>query len=114
MATMTQVKTGLVRFIENDILPHLPTGKKVALGIYVMLAAQNMETKAMKYVKHPAVSILEVVDENGNVDVDKLYQAVVPNFNAGQKVPIQIPIINMAYNLDMTDIEKIYKYIKEA
>lgn len=113
MATMKQVKTGLVRFVDNDILPHLPTGKKVALGIYVALAANNLEAKAMQYINHPAVSVLEVVDSNRNVDIDKVYQAAVPMFNAGQKVPIQIPMIG-EYMMDMSDVEKIYRYIKEA
>lgn len=114
MATMTQVKTGLVRFVDNDILPHLTTWKKVAIGAYAAMAVQNLETKMMQFANHKAISILDLVDANGNVDVDKLYQAVVPYFNAGQKVPIQIPIINMEYNFDMTDVEKIYRYIKEA
>ena len=34
-------------------------------------------------------------------------------FNAGQKVPIQIPMIG-EYMMDMSDVEKIYRYIKEA
>ena len=114
MATMTQVKTGLVRFVDNDIMPHLSLGKQVALGIYVSLAATNLETKVMQYLNNPAVSILEVVDQSGNVYIDKLYQAAAPKFNAGQKIPVKIPVLNEVYFLDISDVEKIYKYIKEA
>lgn len=113
MATMTQVKTGLVRFVDSDILPHLSGAKKIGLGIYVALAANNLEARVYQYVNHPAVSMLDVIDANGNVDIDKVYQAAVPMFNAGQRVPIQIPMIG-EYMMDMTDVEKIYKYIKEA
>lgn len=113
MATMTQVKTGLVRFVDSDILPHLSGAKKIGLGIYVALAANNLEARVYQHVNHPAVSMLDVIDANGNVDIDKVYQAAAPMFNGGQKVPVQIPLIG-EYNMDMTDLEKIYRYIKEA
>ena len=42
MVTMQQVKTGLVRYIDTDVLPHLTGIKKLGLGVYTALAANNV------------------------------------------------------------------------
>lgn len=112
MATIQQVKNGLVKYIDNDMLPHLSGFKKIGLGIYTALAAENVANIVMKYKDHPAISVLGIID-GSNVDVDKLYNAVYPMFNNGQKQIIDIPVIG-EYVVDSTDIEKLYKYIKES
>ena len=113
MVTMNQIKTGVVRYIDNDMLPHLTGAKKVALVVYTALAADNAANVVMQFAKHPAISVLAVVDENGAVDLDRLYRAVAPMFTNGQKVMLHIPVIG-DYTVDNTDVEKLYRYVKEA
>ena len=111
MVTMQQVKTGLVRYIDTDVLPHLTGIKKLGLGVYTALAANNVVGLMGKYREHPAVAVLDVIDADGNVDIDKLYQAVAPQFANGEKQTISIPLIG-DMTVDRTDLEKLYRYIK--
>lgn len=111
MVTMAQVKNGLVKYIDTDILPHLTGMKRIALGAYSALAAENMAGLVNQYRDKPAVSVLKVIDEQGNVDIDRIYQAVVPMFSDGQKQVIEIPMIGELI-IDRSDVEKIYRYIK--
>lgn len=111
MVTMQQVKNGVVRYIDSDLLPQLDGFRKIGLGVYSALAANNIVAVAMKYKDHPAVAVLGIVDENGNVDIDKLYQSVIPMFANGEKQRIDIPMIG-ELRLDKMDIEKLYHYIK--
>lgn len=113
MVTTTQVKNGLVKYIDSDLLTHLSGWKKVALGSYVALAAQNAEAVVDRYRTHPAVSILNVIDENGNIDIEKLYAAVSANFADGQKVSFDIPIIGV-YTISKADVERMYQFIISA
>ena len=111
MVTMIQVKNGLVKYIDADILPHLTGFKKVALGAYAALAANNLVTMMEKYKNSPAISILDVIDENDNVDIDKLYQAFSSMMPDGQKYSIDIPMIG-ELRVDRSDLEKLYQYIR--
>lgn len=111
MVTMNQVQNGLVKYIDTDILPHLTGIRKVGLGMYSALASQNIGKTILKYKDHPAIAMIDVIDENGNVDIDKLYQAAVPMFANGEKQSIDIPLIG-ELRIDRTDIEKLYQYIR--
>lgn len=111
MVTMQQVKNGLVKYIDTDVLPHLTGIKKLGLGVYTALAANNVVDLIEKYRDHPAVAVLDVIDTDGNVDIDKLYQAVAPQFANGEKQTISIPLIG-DMTVDRTDLEKLYRYIK--
>lgn len=110
MATMNQVKTGLVKYIDNEILPHLTGAKKIGLGMYTALAAENLEKTIMQYANHPAIAMLEVIDANGNVNAGKLYSAASPYFTEGVKYTIGIPFIG-DLTIDRNDLEKLYRYI---
>ena len=80
MVTMNQVKNGLVKYIDTEVMPHLTGFRKIGLGAYTALAAENSVGMISKYKDHPAVQLLDVIDKDGNVDIDKLYQALAPMF----------------------------------
>ena len=111
MVTMQQVKTGLVKYIDTDVLPHLTGVKLIGLGVYTALAADNLVNVLNQYKEHPAVSVLQIIDKDGNVDIDKLYQAMAPQFANGEKQTISIPLIG-DMTVDRSDLEKLYRYIK--
>lgn len=113
MVTLNQVQTGLMKYIDNDVLTHLTGIKKVGLGLYSSLAASNVASTILKYKDHPAVSVLDVMDADGNVDIDKIYQAALPMFSGGEKHSVPIPMIGDLL-IDRTDLEKMYRYIKEG
>lgn len=111
MITLDQAKAGLVKYIETDLMPHLTGFRRIGLGAYTVLAAQNITTVAQQYLQLPAVAVLGIADSENRIDVDKLYQAVVPGFANGEKVDINIPLIGN-FAIDRSDIEKLYKYMK--
>ena len=111
MVTLVQVKNGLVKYVDSDILPHLTGFQKIALGAYVALASENVVSVMSKNKDNPAVAVLDVVDENDNVDIDKLYQAFSSMMPDGQKYSIDIPMIG-ELRVDRSDLEKLYQYIR--
>lgn len=113
MVTIEQVKAGILDYVETDILPHLSGWKKIALGAYVVLAADGLPALLAQYQNNPAVKMMGVISESGQIDIDRLYQAILPQVQGGEKITIQFPVIGGEYTMDKSDIEKIYKNIKE-
>lgn len=113
MVTLEQVKTGLFKYIDLDIMPHLDGFKKIGFGAYTLMASENAVAMALQFKDHPAVTVTGAMDKSGNVDIDKLYQSVAPYFANGERQTIKIPLIGNL-TVDKTDLEKLYSYIKEA
>lgn len=65
-----------------------------------------------QYQNNPAVKMMGVISESGQIDIDRLYQAILPQVQGGEKITIQFPVIGGEYAMDKSDIEKIYKNIK--
>ena len=55
--------------------------------------------------------MMGVMDETGNINIDRLYNAVRPKFE--QRLPVSIPFIG-ELTFDQNDVDKLYRYIKEA
>ena len=111
MVTMEKVKNGLIQYIQAELMPKLDGIKKIGLGLYAGMAADNAVKMAMQYKDHPAVAVLEVVDKEGNVDIDKLYNSVIPMFQDGKKETIRLPLIG-EFRIDRSDIDKLYNFIR--
>ena len=111
MITINQFQQGLLRYIDTDIMPHLTGLKKIGLGVYVTLAANNISTILEKYKNRPAIEMLGVIDSENNIDIDNLYRAILPMMAEGQKIPIEIPMIG-EIRVDKTDLDKIYQYMR--
>ncbi len=99
MIAKERVAAGALRYIDCEVCPHIPGFKAIALS---GLAALR---------QRPAVAALDVMTEDGMVDVDAIYSAFAPKITAPVELPI--PMIG-SISLDRAEIDKLYRYIKEA
>ena len=112
MISIDQLMRGVTRFADLEIIPHLPTGKGIGAGIALALLMDGGKARILQLREHPAVHLMGIMDEQGNVDLDRLYSAARPKVD-GQRLPVTIPIIG-ELRFDVNDLDKLYKYIQEA
>lgn len=109
--TIDQAMRGAVRFADNEIIPHLPGGKGIGAGIMLVLIMEGSREKVLALRGHPAVKLMQIMDEQGNIDLDRLYNAARPKFE--NKLSVSVPFIG-ELKFDQNDVDKLYKYIQEA
>ena len=112
MVTIDQAMRGVAQYADNEIIPHLPTGKGIGAGIALALILDGGKNRILALKDHPAVQMMGVMDADGNIDLDRLYNAARPRFD-GQKLPVTVPIIG-ELRFDVSDLDKLYRYIQEA
>lgn len=109
--TIDQAMRGAVRFAYNEIIPHLPGGKGIGAGIALALIMDGGRSRILALREHPAVKLMQIMDEQGNIDLDRLYNAARPKFE--NKLSVSVPFIG-ELRFDQNDVDKLYKYIQEA
>ena len=97
---------------DNEIIPHLPTGKGIGAGIALALIMDGGKSRILALKDHPAVQMMGIMDEDGNIDIDRLYNAARTRVD-GKKIPWDIPVIG-ELKFDVNDVDRLYKYIQEA
>ena len=112
MVTIDQAMRGAAKFADNEIIPHLPTGKGIGAGIALALILDGGKNRILALKDHPAVKMMGIMDEEGNIDLDRLYNAARTRVD-GKKIPWDIPIIG-ELKFDVNDVDRLYKYIQEA
>jgi hypothetical protein len=109
--TIDQAMRGAVRFADNEVIPHLPGGKGIGAGIMLALIMEGSREKVLALREHPVVKLMQIMDEQGNIDLDRLYNAARPKFE--NKLSVSVPFIG-ELKFDQNDVDKLYKYIQEV
>ena len=112
MVTIDQAMRGVAQYAENEIIPHLPTGKGIGAGIALALIMDGGKAQLLKLRENPAVQMMGIMDAEGNIDIDRLYNAARTRVD-GKKIPLTIPVIG-ELRFDVNDVDRLYKYIQEA
>lgn len=112
MVTIDQAMRGMAQYADNEIIPHLPTGKGIGAGIALALIMDGGKTQLLKLRENPAVQMMGIMDAEGNIDLDRLYNAARTRVD-GKKIPLTIPVIG-ELRFDVNDVDRLYKYIQEA
>lgn len=115
MVNHDQIKRGLSRYIDSEIIPKLQVGsvKKVIVGTAAALMLQNLDKSIKSLSEHPLVGALGIVDESGLIDADKLIEAAKKNVDeCGFKISLDILGMHLG---DMTfkrsDLDQLRSYI---
>ena len=111
MASIQQIQQGAARFVDSELVPAFAGAEKILVGGVAALLIANIENIVKQYATHPVVAMLGVY-KDGNVDVDALYQAFAPQFDA-EKIPVKVPIVG-TMKVGKAEVDKLYQYIKEA
>ena len=111
MVTIDQAMRGAAKFADNEIIPHLPMGKGIGAGIALARIMDGGKAQLLKLRENPAVKMMGVMDEDGNIDLDRLYNAARPRFE--NKLTVSVPLLG-DMRFDQNDIDKLYRYIQEA
>ena len=112
MVTIDQAMRGVAQYADNEIIPHLPTGKGIGAGIALALIMDGGKSRILALKDHPAVQMMGIMDTDGNIDLDRLYNAARARMD-GKKIPLTIPVIG-ELRFDVNDVDRLYKYIQEA
>lgn len=112
MVTLNHVQNGLIRYIDNDLLPMITGWKKWAFGAVASITMSNMTEIFNKLKTNDFVRLLGLIDGDDMIDIDKLYKALYEQAQKGA-VTFDLPVVG-ALTINKTDIEKLYRYIKEG
>lgn len=112
MVTMDQVKRGAARYLDEEFTAKLNGWKKWAVGAGGAMMLENLDTVFATVKENPAVRALGVLDEAGNVDIDRVYSYVLREAQKGP-VTFTAPVIGPV-TLNERDVEKLYTCIVQS
>ena len=110
MISYEQAVKGVVRYVDNEMLPHMSGVKKIGLGAYIALAAKNAAQTLKTAAASPAVSITGAATTEG-VDIDVLYSAISERMDGN--VQLDVPMIGV-FTVNRADVDKLYNYMRGA
>lgn len=118
MVTIGQIKKGLASFVDAEILPAIPAGtlKRTLIGAGVGLYLANLEKALTGLSENALVAALGVVDEHGNVDIDKLAEELKKNMpSEGVKINLDVMGVHLGdMTLHQSDIDTLRHHITSA
>jgi hypothetical protein len=112
MVTLNQVQNGIVKYIDNELIPMISGWKKWGFGAVSALWVSNINETFSKLKESEIVKMLGVIDEHNMIDIDKLYREFYAQAQKASAT-LDLPIVGQL-TLDKNDVEKIYRYIMEG
>lgn len=105
MVTKEQIKNGLLRYLDAEVLPALPTSGKWVAGAAIILATSNFDRIYADLMTSPVIAALDI-SHDGLVDVDKLAGALKASAEKYGRMELSIPVIGRLY-FSSDDVEKV-------
>lgn len=111
MVSINKVQHGLAVFIDRELIPSLTGWDKVIIGGASGLIAAKLPKFLSQY---PVLAALELYSpESNQIDIDAVYQAIIPYLGT-EALPLKIPMVGITVKVGRTEVDTLYRYIKEA
>lgn len=110
MITATEAVSGLARYVDAEILPHVDGWRKIALGAYVGMAGNRAVELLRQAADSPALAVTGAF-KGEQIDIDMIYNEICKRMDGSMK--IDIPAIG-TFTLAQNDVGTIYDYMRGA
>lgn len=112
MVKAQSVAAGLTSFIDKEVLPKVGGWQRWALGAAAGLAARRADAVLEAVKSHPAARALGIVDGDGNIDDDAVFEELARQAEQSPAV-IAIPMLG-DLTLTARDLESLRRHIRDA
>lgn len=111
-ATMEQITAGAMAYIENEVQPHLPSDGLPGFGVgfVATLAMSRAGAILRQLLDLPAVAMLDIVDKDGKVDIDSIYDAAMASM---PESGLQVTLFKNTIKFHRNDIKKLRDMIAQ-
>lgn len=111
MISYDKIQKGVAAYLDNEVMPAFKDEgwKRVVAGSAIALVIQRSDKFLPLIVNNQMVRALELVDENGNFDID----AIVPVLKqqlSNQPMDINVPMLGKL-TFNSSDVDKLVDYI---
>ena len=110
MVSIDRVQSGVSRYLDNEVVPKMSGANRWIFSAAAYVAEAPKLVKKLN--ENKALAALNLVDEAGNVDVEKIYQYIKPAAEKGP-APITLPIIG-TLTFTAADVDSLYAYIMQS
>ena len=110
MVTVEQIKAGIGDYLQAKIMPRMDSKRQFVLGMAYGMGAGRIDALIAEAGKNQIVKAMGLIDENGRVDIDALYNAAIAQMQAQQQLQIDIPLMG-AFTFDEADLRELRECI---
>lgn len=112
MVHYSQVVAGIAGYLDEEMVSKVAgTPKAWIMGAVIGLASTRAEPLVRQLSSNPMVVAMGLVDGE-NIDVDAIYGELIKQAKRGS-MTMQIPMMG-AVTFNVSDVEKLYRHIKEG
>lgn len=112
MVSIDRVKRGIARYLDSELINKMTGWQKWVFGAGAAMYLENFGSTVSKLREHPMVNALGIINESGDIAVEKLYQQLRIQAQKGP-ITFDIPMIGHV-TLSEVDVDKLYQYIMQA
>lgn len=111
MIPYAKVEKGLADYLDGELMPMIPeTGfQRIIAGTAISLLIKKGGSQIAALKENPAVKMMGIFDDAGNVDVETLRDELKKNMPE-DGVKVEVPMLGML-TFRKGDIDKLYSYI---
>ena len=108
MVSIDRVQAGVARYLDTEIIAKMSGVNKW------LVAADVSDAPALlrKLNENKAFAALNLIDEAGNVDIDKVYQHLKP-IAAKYSAPVTLPVVG-TLTFTEQDVDSLYTHIMQS
>ena len=112
MVNMDKVKRGVARYLDEEFTNKLDGWGKWVFGAGAAMYLENLDSATHNLRQNEIVKTMALIDEAGNVDVEKIYRYLKPQAQKGP-VTFSLPMLG-SVTLNAGDVDKLYNCIMQA
>ena len=110
MITAAELKGGLGDWLQTRLMPRLDGKRQFLLGTIYGVGAGKMDAIISAAAENGAVKALGIIQPDGCIDIDTLYNAALAQMQAQGKLKIDLPLLG-TFAFDADDLRELRQCI---